>query len=71
MAETFADKITGMFAPNDPDMRKITKQFSRSAERIPALKKWLGDRAKNPRSVGGVEKWKTRRSAGVRRLPDS
>jgi hypothetical protein len=56
VAETFADEVTNRFAPGDPDIRKIMKQHPKTADRIPALRTWLEDRAKDPRSVSAAEK---------------
>lgn len=56
VAETFAEEITTLFAPDDPAIRAIAKNSPKTADRLPALKQWLEDRSKNPRSVGAAEK---------------
>jgi len=49
--EVFADEITDRLAPNDPDVRRIKKEFPKTTDRIPALKKWLKERIDDPRPI--------------------
>ncbi len=53
VAELFADEVTDVFASADPDVVAIVKKFPKTADRIPALKKWLEERAAEPRPVAG------------------
>jgi len=44
VAEHFAHEIVEKFAPDDAEVKRIVKQFPKTADQIPHLKKWLRSR---------------------------
>lgn len=53
VAEAYADEITTMLAPKDPEIIRITAAYANSADRLSALRKWLDAKIADPASLGG------------------
>jgi hypothetical protein len=54
VAEKLADEITGVFAPQDEEIVALTKKIAKTADRTPAVRRWLAEQANNPGSLPPV-----------------
>jgi hypothetical protein len=48
-AQKFAEEIVTRFAPDDPAVKEIVRQFPKPADRVPELKKWLRAKLDRPK----------------------
>jgi hypothetical protein len=55
VAEKFADEITGVFAPHEEQIAARMKKIAKTADRIPALRRWLAEQAKTPKIITATQ----------------